>query len=57
MPSSQEVLRDTLVLIFDEMTMRHTGSRDKQTGFETISDTELHIAFYRTLNEMVSNMF
>ena len=50
---SPEDLRDILVLIFHEVAMRLTGLRVEETGFETASFDDLHLAFYRTANEMV----
>jgi hypothetical protein len=48
-----EQLRDILCLLFHEMVMQQTGSRDEITGFEAATDDDLHLAFYRTVNEMV----
>jgi hypothetical protein len=48
-----EQLRDILCLLFDEMEMRGKGFRNKRTGFETATDEELHLAFYRTANQMI----
>jgi len=51
-----EDLRDILCYIFHEMAMRSTGSRTEATGFEAATHYELHLAFYRTVNEMVHRM-
>ena len=48
-----EQLRDILCLLFHEMEMRRGGSRYETTGFEAASDEDLHLAFYRTANEMI----
>jgi len=52
-----EDLRDILCDIFHEMAMRRTGSRYEETSFEAATDYELHLAFYRTVNEMVHRMY
>ena len=51
-----EELRDIICSIFHEISMRHTGSRVEQTGFEAATNYELQLAFYRTTNEMVRRM-
>ena len=48
-----EQLRDILCLLFEEMSMRHTGIHDEPTGFEDVTDEDLHHAFYRTANQMI----
>lgn len=54
-----EDLRDIICLIFHEMAMRRRGSRFRveETGFETATNRELHLAFYRTANQMVRRMY
>ena len=51
--SEPEEIRDVTVHIYDEMEMRKTGSRSGQTGFEAMSDYDLRLSFYRTVNELV----
>ena len=50
-----EEIRDVLVHIFDEMTLRLTRSRVRaeEMGFEGFTLYELHLAYYRALNELV----
>jgi hypothetical protein len=48
-----EKLRDILVLIFREVVMRHNGNRTERTGFEAATEEELHLAFFRTVNELL----
>ena len=48
-----EQLRDILCLLFREMAMRRADYRDEITGFEAATDEDLHLAFYRTANEMI----
>jgi hypothetical protein len=48
-----ERLRDILVHVFLEMAMRYSGNRVERTYFETFNDEELHLAFFRTVNEML----
>ena len=54
-----EDLRDILFFILDEFLIRGgIGSHVKwETGFETATDEELHIAFGRTANEMVMRIY
>jgi len=52
-----EDLRDIAVLIFNEMAMRRSGIRVEATGFENLTDYELHQVMYRTLNQMVHRMY
>ena len=33
--------------------MRYNGNRVEQTGFEAATEEELHLAFFRTVNEMI----
>ena len=51
-----EVLRDILCLIFREMAMRAVGYEDELTGFGEATHQELHLAFFRTVNEMVRRL-
>ena len=48
-----EQLRDILVLLFREVAMRYSRNRVERTGFEDLTEEELHLAFYRTANEMI----
>jgi hypothetical protein len=48
-----ERLRDLLVLIYREAVMRGNGNRTEQTGFETATEEELQLAFFRTVNELI----
>jgi len=48
-----EQLRDILVRLFREMAMRHSRNRVERTGFEAATEEELHLAFFRTANEMI----
>lgn len=48
-----EQLRDILVRLFREVMMRCSGNRVERTGFEAATEEELHLAFYRTSNEMI----
>ena len=52
-----EDLRDIAVLIFREMAMRRSRTREEQTGFENATEYELHLTMYKTLNEMVHRMY
>ncbi|KAF9786097.1 hypothetical protein BJ322DRAFT_1020214 [Thelephora terrestris] len=56
-PILPEDLRDIAVLIFREMAMRRSQIREEQTGFENLTDEELHQVMYRTLNRMVTRMY
>ena len=49
-----EQFRDILCLIYDELSMRRHGHRIKVTGFERASCHDLRIAFYCTLNQMIT---
>lgn len=49
----REQLRDILVLIYDELSMRRHGYRWGVTGFETATYYDLRRAFYRTVNQMI----
>ena len=48
-----EQLRDILFLIYDELIIRGSHFRNKLTGFEGVTDHDLHVAFYRTANQMI----
>jgi hypothetical protein len=48
-----EDIRDIVVLIFLEIVMRLTRRRAEGTGFEAVSLEDLHLAFYRAVNELV----
>ena len=48
-----EQLRDILILMFREVMMRCDGNRVERTGFEAATEEELHLAFFRTVNEMI----
>jgi hypothetical protein len=49
-----EDIRDVAVSIFHEMMIRKTRVPFEATGFELASDHELCLAFYRTVNELVT---
>ena len=52
--TERERLRDVLVLIYDELSMRRRGERWEQTGFEDATYNDLRHLFYRTVNHMVT---
>jgi hypothetical protein len=54
---SPEDVRDIVVLIFREISMRQSGYRSEKTGFEAASLHELDLAFYRALNELVRRAY
>ena len=54
--ATPEELRDIVVRIFREMAIRRAGYEDEITGFGEATDYELHLALYRTVNEMVMRM-
>jgi len=51
--TQSEEVRDLAVLIFFELLGRHTGTPCEPTGFEEMEVSDLKLAFYRTVNELV----
>lgn len=52
-----EDLQDITLLIFHEMAMWRSQTREEQTRFEHLTDYQLHQAMYQTLNQMVTRMY
>jgi hypothetical protein len=46
-------LQQIIFRIFRELAMRHNGNRVEHTGFEAATEDELHLAVYRTVNELL----
>ena len=54
--ATPEELARIVFLIYWEMVIRQAGYEYEITGFGEATDSELHLAMYRTVNEMVMRM-